>query len=123
MVKLTTYLEGCDLMTIHVVATLFGAIMCIYVAQVTSHFQEQCHESCRDPWLIQIATRAALTVLALTFLWQFMYSYDRDWTPWPPALAMNLALDASLMIRAVAVKMRGTRRPHLPVPKGRRAIP
>lgn len=126
MIKLTTaYLEACDLTAIHAAATFFGAIMCIYVSQITNHLQANRH----DPLVLQMAHRAALTALALTFLWQFMYSYDTGWTPWPPALAMNLTVDALLIIRAFTVNFMAKRDGFRPSPyspltqsKRRRAI-
>lgn len=118
MAELTDYLDACNLTAIHSIASLFGVLMCLYVAQITSHFQEDKS----DPWLLQQATRIALFVLALTFLWQFMYSYNTGWQPWPPAIAMNIAIDFALVVRAFAVKLAQKRRAFDKFPVGQRRV-
>lgn len=99
--RATSYLEICDLVPIHFVLAMFGCMLTLYVMQITSHYQEDR----RDPLWTQVAHRLGLVLLALTFLWQFLYVYDKGWQPWPPALAMDAVIIFVLLVRAIAVNL------------------
>lgn len=105
--NVTAYLESLDLIPLFSMLALTGVGLSLYAMQVTSHMQENRN----DPLWIQHATRIGMTVLTLTFLWMFMYAYNKPgWQPWPPAVLMVFALDFLLFLRAVTVVLAQRRR-------------
>jgi hypothetical protein len=99
---LTQTLEGCDLSTAHTVLALFAAGLAVYVMQLTSHVQEDAV----DPLWLQWARRVGLAAVALALIWSVSYSTTKMWQPWPPELALILALIGVLGVRAVAIRLR-----------------
>ena len=95
-------LEGRDLTVAHMILTMIGFLLAIYVMQLTSHE----HEDEDDPAWLQWGRRFALTGVAGSFLWSLSYSLAKQWQPWPPEIALHLALILMLLFRALAIHAR-----------------
>lgn len=103
-------LEGYDLTTLHTMLALIGAGLALYVMQLTSRE----HEDISDPPWLQWARRFALASIALSFLWSLIYSLQKAWQPWPPEIAVHLAIISMLAVRALAINARIWREGHKP---------
>lgn len=110
-------LEGIDLTYVHTVLCLFGALLAVYLMQLTSHEAEDGV----DPPLLRWLRRLSLAAVALALLCSVLYSDARGWQPWPPHLALIVAVIMVLGIRTLAIRARirrdGSRAPlAVPVP-------
>jgi hypothetical protein len=92
-------IEGHDLTLIHTLLTLVGFFLALYVMQLTSH----AHEDQDDPWLLRWINRVTFAGLALALLWSLSYSITKSWQPWPPDVALDLAVIVLLAGRAWAI--------------------
>lgn len=45
-----------------------------------------------------IARRMSLSLMMLAMLWCAMYGYEKGWQPWPPVVAIMLALDFNILV-------------------------
>ena len=95
-------LESVDLSGAYTIFSLAGALLAVYVMQITRYEAEDR----ADPPFLRNARTAGLATLALMFLWSLTYSEVRQWQPWPPALGITIALDALMLIRVFAIKAR-----------------
>lgn len=94
--------EGHDLSTVHTLMALLGAGLALYVMQLTSHE----HEDAADPAWLRWSRRLSLGGVAMSFLWSLSYSMTKQWQPWPPEVALHLALIGMLSVRAAAIHAR-----------------
>jgi cell division protein FtsW (lipid II flippase) len=95
-------LERLDLTTLHTVLTLVGALMALYVMQLTSHEREDDV----DPSWLRWVRRGGLGAIALALLWSLNYSETKSWQPWPPEIALIIAIILTLIVRAAAIHAR-----------------
>mgnify|MGYP001178221290 CR=1 FL=1 len=95
-------LEGIDFSTIHTVLCLIGALLAVYQMQLVSHE----HEDRADPTLIRWGRRIALMTIAISLLLLVLYADARQWQPWPPQIALVLAVIVMLGIRVLAIHAR-----------------
>ena len=114
MTSVDHLLEGVDLTSIHTIFSLIGALLAAYTMQLTSHLD------IGDPWILRWLRRGMLAGLSLAMLWTVSYSATKQWQPWPPDLAVIIAISGMLLLRIVTVHMammrRGDRWPrHNPV--------
>lgn len=93
-------LEGCDLSSIHTILTIAGMFLAVYVMQLTSH----ANEDAGDHWVLRWGRRTSLAMVALALLWSLSYSQTKSWQPWPPEIALIVALIGVLGFRALAIK-------------------
>jgi hypothetical protein len=91
--------DGLDLTGLHLVLAIYGAIITVYVMQLTSHE----HEDRDDPPVVRVMRRLGLAGMALGFLWSALYSDGRQWQPWPPVLLVFLAFDVVMTVKAAAI--------------------
>ena len=105
---LTQILDRLDLFSIHAVLTLAGALMAIYVMQLTSHE----HEDNVDPPVIRWIRRVAYGAITLSLLWSLNYSEAKSWQPWPPEIALIVSVILILVVRAAAIHARIRREGH-----------
>lgn len=103
---LDTFLDGVDLSAIHAVASLIGMVMVVLLMQMSWHKMI----APTDPELLTHFRRVGMLGLAMTLWWSFSYSLEKGWQPWPPHLAMVIALDLWL---AVSVTSAVIRRRHM----------
>ena len=101
-------LEGIDLTGLHTTLTVAGAILAVYVMQLT-HYEA---EDVADPWIVRRFNRVTLMMIALAMLWSALYSISHQWQPWPPELALIFSIDLALLIRMVAIWARIRRTGH-----------
>jgi len=110
-------LESSDLTTLHTILTIAGMFLAVYVMQLTSYVNEDHRDSVTLRW----GRRASLMFIALAFLWSLSYSQTKGWQPWPPEVALILAIITMMAVRAIAIHARirrdGVRRalPHAAV--------
>src|ERR1700722_9398553 len=95
-------LETIDLSYVLTILGMIGFFLAIYVNQLTRYEGEDTN----DPWYVRNTRAAAYLLLAWSYLWVLSYADRHDWQPWPPVILMILAMDAILMIRALAIKAR-----------------
>lgn len=95
-------LEGADLTAAHTLLTIAGMLLAVYTMQLTSHVNED-HD---DPWALRWGRRVSLAGIALALLWSLYYSQDKGWQPWPPYLALIVAVIAMLSVRVIAIHAR-----------------
>lgn len=92
-------LDGVDLSAVHTILALAGALLSVYVMQLTYYEAEDSE----DHWIIRLGRRFALSVLALAFLWSLTYSETRQWQPWPPEIVAMAAIDLLMSVRVAAI--------------------
>lgn len=102
------FLEGIDLNGIHLILTIFGGLLAVYVMQLTHHEAED--EV--DPWVVRKFRRFSLVMLSLSMWWSAYYSLSHQWQPWPPEVLLVFAIDLALVIRMVAIWARIGRTGH-----------
>jgi len=95
-------LESFDLTVIHTILTIAGMLLAIYVMQLTSYV----NEDFKDPWHIRWSRRASLAFIALALLWSLSYSQTKSWQPWPPEVALIMAIIMMMAVRAFAIHAR-----------------
>lgn len=95
-------LEGLDLTALHTLLTIAGMFLAVYVMQLTSHVNEDHDDTAPLRW----GRRSALAGIALSMLWSLSYSLTKSWQPWPPELALILAIIVMLGVRAIAIHAR-----------------
>lgn len=95
-------LDGVDLSGFYTVLSLAGALLAVYVMQVTRYEAEDR----ADPPALRNARTAGLAILSLSLLWSLTFSETRQWQPWPPALIMLASVDALLVIKIIAIRAR-----------------
>lgn len=95
-------LEGFDLTAVHTFLTIAGMLLAVYLMQLTSSVDED-HD---DPWILKWARRASLASIALALLWSLSYSQTKSWQPWPPEVALILAIIGMMGVRAIAIHAR-----------------
>jgi hypothetical protein len=93
------FLEGIDLSGFHSLICIFGALLAVYVMQLTHHEEEDA----ADPWIIRNSSRIALTMIAIALLWSVYYSLGRNWQPWPPQILLVMGIDFALALRVSAI--------------------
>lgn len=111
---LLSSLEGTDLTGIHTGLCLFGAILALYLMQLTSSEAEDSV----DPWAIRWGRRASLAATGVTLLGCVLYSDAKGWQPWPPHLALVACVVMVLGIRTIAIRARIRREGSRRVPSG-----
>lgn len=102
MTEVSHFLDSLDLRAAHIVISIVGALLAVYVMQKTRYEADNRND---PPWLRAVWT-GVLGCLALCFLWSLTYGYDRQWEPWPPDLAKALTVDVLLALRAAAIILR-----------------
>lgn len=96
-------LESCNLVWLHSLLCLIGAVLGIIVMQMTSHLDDEVGE---DPiWVIYVR-RISMWLLVGSLMWCWSYALTKGWQPWPAYVALLMALDVSLTIRALTVRIR-----------------
>ena len=95
-------LESVDLSYALFVLGMLGFFLAVYVNQLT-RFEG---EDAVDPWYVKGSRVVAYVLLAWSYLWVLSFAEKKEWQPWPPVILMMLAMDAILLIRALAIKAR-----------------
>ena len=80
-----------------------GVILCVIVMQLISTGVIKFAENCPTAYY---GRRLALLLLALSLCWAGDYSTTKGWQPWPPDLAIVIAIDL-MMATSVLVTLRG----------------
>lgn len=96
------FVDRFDLTGVHVIATLLGMFLSIYASLV----MWQDSESQRDSRFVRLGRRIMYPMLALAFLWALDYSHIKNWTPWPPNVAITVAMDFIIVMRILALRAR-----------------
>lgn len=99
-------LDSINVAAAHTALSIFGALVCVYVAQLTSSYGEDDE----DPWFVRHGYRVGLLLLALSFCWIVLYADSKSWLPWPPYLFLTAVIDGILVWRAVAIHYSISRR-------------
>lgn len=104
------FLEGIDLTNLHLMLTIFGGLLSVYVMQLT-HYEA---EDLVDPRFLREARRFALALIALAQFASALYSLSHRWQPWPTEIMLIFAVNMHLVIRMVAIWARIRRTGHRP---------
>ena len=96
------WIDRLDLSGVHIVATFTGMLLSIFASQAMWLDPE----SRRDCLLVRLGRRVMYPVLALSFLWSLDYSHVKGWQPWPPTVAIIIAMDFIIAMRIVALRHR-----------------
>lgn len=102
------WVDGLDLRSVHAIATLLGAILPIYVAQLWGRGELTKIE----PPVFMHTRRWGLIALALGNVWSLLYSDQKGWQPWPPHLAIIIAIDVMLVSTVLSAAIRRWRETH-----------
>lgn len=90
---------------------LFGALLAVYLMQLTS-FEA---EDGVDPAPIRWLRRFSLAVVALALLSSVLFADAKQWQPWPSHVALIVGVILVLGVRTLAIRARikreGRRRP------------
>lgn len=97
-----SWIDHADLTGVHIFGTLFGMLLAIYA----SHAMWQDDESRRDCRIVRYGRRVMYPLLALAFLWALDYSNVKGWVPWPPNVAIILAIDLIIAMRIISLRHR-----------------
>jgi hypothetical protein len=100
--------SGIDLTGIHLILTLFGGLLAVYVMQLT-HYEA---EDFVDPWIVRTMRRLSLALISASMFWSAWYSMTHQWAPWPPEVILIFAINLGLVIRMVAIWARIKRTGH-----------
>ena len=104
MQSLNRFLESFDLRSVHLIASLLGALLCVYTMQLWSTGLIGDIEKCVT---INGLRRLALWAMSLAFIWQVGYAeYHPAWQPWPPDLAALLAIDIFMIATSAGAYVR-----------------
>jgi len=118
MIPLDHLFERFDLISIHVALSGFGAILSIYLMQVSWHDGAELG----DPMSLRVLRRISLMMISYCFAWMFYYALEKGWQPWPPLVVMEASLVFSFVVRIITIGYREhVRRGHgrkapIPVP-------
>lgn len=91
-----------NLTTVHGLLCMTGALLAVYVMQMTGHKDAELNDS----YVLACARRISLWLLGLSLLWAFNYSDVQGWSPWPPDVAVIACIDMTLFIRAITLYRR-----------------
>ncbi len=86
------WVDSWKLGTAHMLVSLLGAFMALYVMQLWSRGDLSKDE---HP-IITHARRFGLMLLALALIWSVSYATDKRWEPWPADFLTNVAIDIML---------------------------
>jgi len=106
--ELDLLLENFDLARVFGIACIAGFVLVLYVMQIAGPRDE----AMGDPPILRYFRRVSLVVLSITMLWAFSYSMTKGWQPWPPFLALVLAIDFNFLILALTMFLRARRLSH-----------
>ena len=95
-------LEAFDLSTLHTALCLIGALLAVYQMQLVSHEREDL----ADPTPLRWGRRVSLMGIAISMLLLVLYADAQQWQPWPPQIALVLAVIVMLTIRILAIHAR-----------------
>lgn len=99
---LFSWIEQFDLSGVHILATLVGMLLSVYASQA----MWQDPESNRDCWMIRYGRRTTYPLLALALLWALDYAHVKGLPPWPPNVAIIMAIDVIVAMRIWALRLR-----------------
>lgn len=85
-----------------ILSMIFGVCISIYLMQIT----ESTPAVPGDSYWMRALRRASLACLAIAFLWCLSFGYTKGWEPWPPMIAVVLAIDLNLLMRTITTKLR-----------------
>jgi hypothetical protein len=94
--------ERVDLSGAFAAAVLLGAVLAVYLMQVS--WQSDIERG--DPTWLRYLRRTSLMGLALAFIWALSYSLSKNWQPWPPFLAVVVSADLYLAVRVITLHLR-----------------
>jgi uncharacterized membrane protein AbrB (regulator of aidB expression) len=98
-------LVGVDLNGIFAALSMIGTMLSAALMQVTWHSEGAYNDSMWLRWI----RRFAIMCIGLALAWTLSYSLAREWQPWPPMVALVLALNVNFAIRIVTIKLRERR--------------
>jgi cell division protein FtsW (lipid II flippase) len=94
--------SAADLTRVHIVLALFGGLLAIYVANLTSFERDDVGE----PTFLQWSRRVGYFVTAISLFWSVIYMDNHQWQPWPPMLLLIFGVVVMLAARARAIRLR-----------------
>ena len=90
MDSITLLLENTDLGYIHALCSITGIILSVLsMSGINPKFQIKKHYS----------YRVGYALIGLALAWNINYAIDKSWQPWPPNLALIIAVDYFLAVR------------------------
>lgn len=95
MVQIDRLLEQLDLRTLYALASIAGALLSLIAMQFS---WEESTRRGGDTNVMLNLRRASFVIISLTLLWSLSYAETKGWQPWPPALAIVLAVDFYLLV-------------------------
>jgi hypothetical protein len=81
---------------------LFGALLAVYLMQLTSHEAEDGV----DPSFLRWMRRFALASVALALLSSVLFADAQNWQPWPSHVALIVGIIMVLGVRTLAIRAR-----------------
>jgi hypothetical protein len=103
MFPLTRLLESADLTGVFALASIAGSMLSIVAMQMS--WNEAMERGVDTPAMLNLR-RASFILVSLTLLWSLSYAETKGWQPWPPAVAIVLALDFYLSVLIIMVGMK-----------------
>jgi hypothetical protein len=88
--------------TLFILFVIIGVLISVYLMQITESTPAVPGDSAWMRWL----RRGSLAGVALSFLWCLSYGTSMNWEPWPPMVAIVIAIDFNLLMRTITTKLR-----------------
>lgn len=96
------YLETIDLRGPQLVLGLVGALLSVYLMQLSWRSPGATAGNLVLSWI----RRFTLAATALGNLWILSYGQARGWQPWPPSLMLCFSVDLLLAVRITEIRRR-----------------
>lgn len=96
-------LSAFDLSTPFGVLVFLGAILSVFLAQISWHREV----NRGDSGLLRNVRRAGYFLQALSFIWALDYGFKHQWEPWPPFVFIIAVMDVNMLVRIITIYVRG----------------
>lgn len=102
VLDLAAYLQQCNLAPLHNVAALAGVLLSVWLIKLSTHDLI----GKEDRWCFRWAARFSYAAIGIAMAWSSYFGFQQGWQPWPPHLALCIALDVKMVGSVLAAYFR-----------------